>query len=121
MNFEYYDLFYTVIKNRDEYEYENGCDFKHQNIEYRGKNCYIPSNGYCFIECINFFTGEVYKQEYFDFIRNENRSNIMTKARIQPRLGKLGVNMSYYNGKEIWPRNIIESNKALFLHNNHFC
>ena len=111
---------YTVIKIRDEYEYENGCGFKHQIIEYRGKNCYIPSNGYCLIKCNNFLTGEDYKQEYFDFIRNENKVTL-TKARIQPCLGKLGVNVGFYNGKEMWPRNIIERNKALFLHNNHFC
>ena len=28
-------------------QYGNGCAFKHQIIEYRGKNCYIPSNGFC--------------------------------------------------------------------------
>ena len=45
----------------------------------------------------------------------------MTMARIQPCLRKLGVNFGYYNGKEIWPRNITERNIALKLHNNHFC
>ena len=33
----------------------------------------------------------------------------------------LGVNLGYHNGKEIWPRNIRERNKALFLYNNHIC
>ena len=36
-------------------QYGNGCDFKHEIIEYRGKNCYIPTKGYCFVNCINFF------------------------------------------------------------------
>ena len=26
-------------------EYGNGCDFKHEIIENRGNNCFIPSNG----------------------------------------------------------------------------
>ena len=30
--------------------YGNGCDFKHEIIEYRGNNCFIPTKGYCFIK-----------------------------------------------------------------------
>ena len=45
----------------------------------------------------------------------------MTLARIESCLRKLGINLGYYNGKEIGTRNIIERNKALFLQNNHFC
>ena len=37
-------------------QFGNGCDFKHQIIENHEKNCYIPSNGYCFIRCINYLT-----------------------------------------------------------------
>ena len=40
---------------------------------------------------------------------------------IQPCLRKLGNNLGYYNGKEFWPRNIIERKIAVKLHNNHFC
>ena len=36
--------------------YANGCHFKHQIIDYKGNNCYIPSEVYCFIECINYLT-----------------------------------------------------------------
>ena len=39
----------------------------------------------------------------------------MTMARIQPYLKKINVNFGYYNGKEIWPRYIIERNKVLFF------
>ena len=45
----------------------------------------------------------------------------MTMARIQPGFRKLGVNLGYYNGKEIWPRTITERNLSLKFHNNHFC
>ena len=45
----------------------------------------------------------------------------MTMVRIQPCLRKLGVNLGYYNGKEIWPRNITETNIASKLYGNHFC
>ena len=27
-------------------QYGNGCDFKHEIIDYRGKNCYIPTKRY---------------------------------------------------------------------------
>ena len=38
----------------------------------------------------------------------------MTRARIQPCLRKLGVNLGFYN-EEIWHRNVIEREKALYL------
>ena len=31
-------------------QYGNGCDFKHEIIEYRGSNCFIPTKGYCFVK-----------------------------------------------------------------------
>ena len=54
-------------------QYGNGCDFKHEIIEYRGNNCFIPTKGYCFVKSINFITGEDYKQQYLGFIRNKKR------------------------------------------------
>ena len=54
--------------------YGNGCDFKHQIVEYRGNNCYIPTKGYCFVKCVNFLTGADYKQQYLDIIRNEKKA-----------------------------------------------
>ena len=75
-------------------QYGNGCDFKHEIIEYRGNNCFIPTKGYCFVKCVNFLTGEDYKEKYLDFIRNEKRrSNIMTKARIQPFCRANSINL----------------------------
>ena len=44
----------------------------------------------------------------------------MTLARIQQRLRKLGIELGQYNGKNC-ARIVVERNKALFLHNNHFC
>ena len=37
-------------------QYGNGCDFRSQIFEYCGKNCYLASNGYCFIRCENILT-----------------------------------------------------------------
>ena len=58
-------------------QYGNGCDFRHQIIEYRGNNCFIPTRGYCFVKCINFLTGEDYKQQYLDFIRNKKDDQLL--------------------------------------------
>ena len=41
----------------------NGCDFKHEIFEYRQKNCFIPTKGYCFVKCFNFLTGKDYKRK----------------------------------------------------------
>ena len=71
-------------------QYGNGCSFDKVIVEYHGNICYIPTKGYCFIKCINFLTGQDYKDQYLDFIRNEERrSIIMTMARIQPCLKKI--------------------------------
>ena len=98
-------------------EYGNGCDFKHEIIEYRGDICFIPTKGYCFVKCINFLTGEEYKQQKFRFIRNEKRrSNIMTMARIQPCLKTLGIDhLGYFNGDRVNPRTVMNRDNASYF------
>ena len=103
-------------------QYGNGCSFDKIIIEYRGNNCYIPTKGYCFVKCINFLTGQDYKQQYLDFIQNEKRrSNIMTKARIQPFCKANNINLGYWDGERVFPRSVTNRDSALFLYNNHFC
>ena len=103
-------------------QYGNDCSFDKIIIEYRGNNCFIPSKGYCFVKCIKYSTGQDYKQEYIDFIRNEKRrSNIMTMARIQPFCRANNINLGYYNNDRIFPRTVTNRDSALYLYNNHFC
>ena len=103
-------------------QYGNGCSFDKIIVEYRGNNCYIPTKGYCFIKCINFLTGQDYKQQYLEFIRNEKkRSNIMTKARIQPICRANNINLGYWDGERVFPRSVTNRDNALYLYNNHFC
>ena len=54
-------------------QYGNGSSFDQIIVEYQGNNCFIPTKGFCFVKCINYLTGQDYKQEYHDFIRNEKR------------------------------------------------
>ena len=103
-------------------QYGNGCNFDKIIIEYCGKNCFIPTKGYCFIKCFNFLTGEDYKQKYLDFIRNEKRrSNVMTMARVQPFCRANNINLGYYNKDRVFPRTVTNRDSALYLYNNHFC
>ena len=103
-------------------QYGNGCGFDKITIEYKGKNCFIPTKGYCFIKCINYLTGQDFKQEYLDFIRNEKRrTNIMIMARIQPFCRANNINLGYYNKDRLLPRTVTNRDTALFLYNNHFC
>ena len=103
-------------------QYGNGCSFDKIFVEYHGNNCFIPTKGYCFVKCINYLTGQDYKERYLDFIRNEKRrSNIMTKARIQPCLRKLGIDLGYWYGERVFPRSVTNRDSALFLFDNHFC
>ena len=97
----------------------NDCDFKNEIIEYRGNNCFIPTKVYCFIKCINFLTGKDYKQQDLHFTQNDKRRSIvMTMARIQPCLKKLGIDLGYYNGERVCPRTVTNRVIALFY---HFC
>ena len=45
-------------------QYGNGRDFKHEIIEYRGNNFFIPTKAYSFVKFINFITGDDYKEQY---------------------------------------------------------
>ena len=97
-------------------QYGNACSFDKIFIEYQGKNCFIPTKGYCFIKCINFLTVQDYKQQYLDFIRNEKRrSNIMTMARIQPFCKANNINLGYYNNDRVFPRSVTNRDSALYL------
>ena len=70
----------------------------------------------------NFLKGEDYKQQYLDFIRNEKRrSNIMTKARIQPFCRANKMNFGYFDGERVFLRSVTNRDNALFLYNIHFC
>ena len=103
-------------------QYGNGCSFDKIIVENCGNNCFIPTKGYCFVKCINFLTGQDYKDKYLEFIRNEKRrSNIMTKARIQPFCNKNNINLGYYNDDRVFPRTVTNRDSALYLYNNHFC
>ena len=103
-------------------QYGNGCSFDKIIVEYQGNICYIPTKRYCFVKCINYLTGQDYKQQYLDFIRNESRrSNVMTKARIQPFCKANNINLGYYNNDRVFPRSVTNRDSALYLLNNHFC
>ena len=104
-------------------QYGNGRGFKHEIIEYRGNKCFVQTEVYCFNSCINFLTGEDYKQRYQNFVRNgKRRSNMMTKARIQPFCRTNNFNLGYFDEIiRVFPRSVMNRNKNLFLCNNHFC
>ena len=76
----------------------------------------------CFTKCVDFCTGQDYKQQYLEVIRNEKRrSNIMTKARIQPFCRANNINLGNYDGDGVFPRSVTNRNNALYLYDNHFC
>ena len=97
-------------------QYGNGGDFKLENIEFRDKIYFIPSEGYCFVKCIKYLTGQEYKRHYLDFIRNEKRrSNIATKARIQPFCKANNINLEYWDGERIFPSSVTNRDSGLFF------
>ena len=74
------------------------------------------------LNVVNFLTGQDYNQQYLDFIRSEQRrSNIKTKARIQPFCRVNKINLGYYDSERVFPRSVTDRNNALFSYKNHFC
>ena len=103
-------------------QYGRGTDFKQDIVEYRGRNCYIPTTCTCFIKCIFYFTKKVYTEEFSYFIRTEQRRYIvLISARIQPFCRKNIINIDYYDGLRVYPRNITERKTPVKMHKNHFC
>ena len=65
--------------------YGKGKDCKQDLFEDIGDNCYNPTSGHCFIECIKIFEGKDSQLIFLDFIRDEKgRTYVMNKAGIQP-------------------------------------
>ena len=57
-----YKLIIPQFKKVNRSQYGNGCSFDKIFVEYRGNKCFIQTKGYCFIRCINYLTGQDYKQ-----------------------------------------------------------
>ena len=111
-----YKLDTPQFKKVNRSQYGNGCDFKHEIIEFRGDNCFISSKGYCFVKCVNFLTGQDYKQKYLDFIRSEQRrSNILTKFKIQPFCRANNIISGSFDGERVFPRSVTDINNAFYL------
>ena len=118
----FYELDTHVLNKVSRSKYGKEVGFEHEVNEFEKENCYIPTKGYCFIKCISCITGLDYMQTHLELIRNEKgRSNGKTPASIQPYIKHLGIVLGSYNATEIWPRDIREKNKVLYLYNNHFC
>ena len=65
----------------------------------------------CFIKCIKYFTKKEYTEEFLPFIRSERRnSSVMTCARIQPFSRKYNINIGWFDGTRINPRNLTQRN-----------
>ena len=103
-------------------QYGRGTDYKQDIVEFIGNNCCTPASGNCFIKCNKYFTKKDYTQEFSTFIQTEQRrSNVMTSARIQPICRKYNIKIGCYDGFRVFPRNVVEKNIGLYVHDNHFC
>ena len=58
----FYKLDTSQFNKVNRFQYGNGFDLEHENIEYRGNNCFIPTKCYCFVKCNNYLTGRDYKE-----------------------------------------------------------
>ncbi|ESO90925.1 hypothetical protein LOTGIDRAFT_175785 [Lottia gigantea] len=95
--------------------------------EYIGINCYIPSDGCCFVKCVNHVLNKDYTREFQDFINSfqkSNRKGVMTSARICEFNKKFNTNFQIYMPKHrhFQPKKVTEElDWVFYLHKEHFC
>ncbi|ESO85054.1 hypothetical protein LOTGIDRAFT_168073 [Lottia gigantea] len=95
--------------------------------EYIGENCYIPTDCYCFIKCVNYITNTDLTKEFQDFINSfqkSNRKGVMTTARIFKFNKKFNTNFQIYNPEDshFQPKKVLEEfDWVFYLHKEHFC
>ena len=117
-----YKLNTPEFKKVNRSQYATSTDFKQDIVDYIGNNCYIPTSGISFINCIIYFTKKVYTQEFLTYIRTEHRrSNVMTSARIQLFCRKSNINIGCFDEFRVYPRNITQRDIASKKHNNLSC
>ena len=95
--------------------------------EYSGENCYIPTDGMCFIKCVKFILKRDMVDEFNEFIysfRKNDRPGIMTCARFGEFNKRFDTKFQYYTPRNrmLNPRSIkTDLDWVFYLHNNHFC
>ncbi|ESO92306.1 hypothetical protein LOTGIDRAFT_162609 [Lottia gigantea] len=104
-----------------------GTDLLKKINEYEGENCYIPTDGHCFIKCVNRVLNEDYTREFQEYINGfskANRKGVMTCARMKEFNTKFNTSFQIYNPKNrhFHPRDVHdELDWVFYLHNLHFC
>ncbi|ESO85875.1 hypothetical protein LOTGIDRAFT_167626 [Lottia gigantea] len=95
--------------------------------EYKGENCFIPSDGNCFIKCVNHFMNKDLTNEFQDFVNSfqkSNRKGVMTSARISEFNKKFNTYFQIYMPKHrhFQPKKVSEElDWVFYLHKEHFC
>ena len=51
--------------------YGKGTNYMQEIVENHGQNCSIPTSGLCFMKCNNYFTKNVYTEDFLTLIRSE--------------------------------------------------
>ncbi|ESP04436.1 hypothetical protein LOTGIDRAFT_170829 [Lottia gigantea] len=104
-----------------------GTDLLKKINDYEGDNCYIPTDGHCFIKCVNRVLNEDYTREFQEYINGfskANRKGVMTCARMKEFNKKFNTSFQIYNPKNrhFHPRDVHdELDWVFYLHNSHFC
>ncbi|ESO88750.1 hypothetical protein LOTGIDRAFT_165163 [Lottia gigantea] len=104
-----------------------GTDLLKKINEYEGENCYIPTDGHCFIKCVNRVLNKDLTckfQEYINGFSKANRKGVMTCARMNEFNKKFNTSFQIYNPKNrhFHPRDVHdELDWVFYLHNSHFC
>ncbi|ESP00224.1 hypothetical protein LOTGIDRAFT_173385 [Lottia gigantea] len=104
-----------------------GTDLLKKINEYEGENCFIPTDGHCFIKCVNRVLNKDLTckfQEYINGFSKANRKGVMTCARMNEFNKKFNTSFQIYNPKNrhFHPREVHdELDWVLYLHNSHFC
>ena len=116
--------YFKNFKRVNRSEHGRGANELNNILEYKGKNCYIPSGNGCFLKCINYIFNKDFSKEYFEFIKSyKRRPNVMARCRIPEFCKRYKIDIGIYdlNSQRILPQTVKQKDICVYIHKNHYC
>ena len=101
--------YFEVYKKVNRSEHGRGANEFNNILEYKGENCYIPSENGCFLKCFNYIFKKEFSMEFFEFIQSyKRRPNVMNRCRIPDFCNRYKIDIGIYdlNSERILPRTV---------------
>ena len=99
---EFHNFLFQKVKRSD---CGKRCNYFQQNKKFHGRNCFVSTKKrICFPESFRVLTEKFSYEDYIEFfIGFSRRILVMTDCKIARFCEKVGIDIGYFNGREILP------------------